>query len=295
MPNLKFSVVIPAYNAALSIAETLESVSKQSWREFEVVVADDASTDATPDIVLGFAKRDSRIRLLPCPQHFGRPAGPRNLGMRQATGDYIAFLDSDDIWKSEKLAHDAAFLTADPVDFLFSGCEYFVNSLDNIVAVLDPAPMSKMILFRNLVMIQTVCVSRRLILERQLFFDEDPQLRGIEDYHFVLEAYLSNVRMARRPGSDVLYRKVFGDIHLPAQEFAAAALSPRMEPAPDSREVPTFSCAILFISCANHVLQDGSGSVGASLASRPSRPVGACQREACGRTTKWLGQKASFG
>lgn len=207
MPNLKFSVVIPAYNAALSIAETLESVLKQSWREFEVLVADDASTDETPEIIRKFAKRDSRIRLLPCPQHFGRPAGPRNLGMRQATGDYIAFLDSDDIWKSEKLAHDAAFLTADPVDFLFSGCEYFVNSLDNIVAVLDPAPMSKMILFRNLVMIQTVCVSRRLILERQLFFDEDPQLRGIEDYHFVLEAYLSNVRMARRPGSDVLYRK----------------------------------------------------------------------------------------
>jgi glycosyltransferase involved in cell wall biosynthesis len=207
VPNLIFSVVIPAYNAALSIAETLESVLKQTWRDYEVLVADDASTDDTPEIVRGFAKRDSRIRLASCPQHFGRPAGPRNFGMRQAAGDYIAFLDSDDIWKTGKLANDAAYLAADPVDFLFSGSEYFVSSLDNIVAVLDPAPMSEMILFRNLVMIQTVCVSRRLALEQQLFFDEDPQLRGIEDYHFVLEAYLSKVRMARRPGSDVLYRK----------------------------------------------------------------------------------------
>ena len=153
MSGPTFSVVIPAYNAALSIAETLESVLKQSWRGFEVLVADDCSTDKTPDIVLAFSRRDSRVRLVACPRHFGRPAGPRNIGMREATSDYIAFLDSDDIWKTEKLANDAAFLAVDPVDFLYSGSEYFVNRPNNIVATLDPPPMSRMILFRNLVMI----------------------------------------------------------------------------------------------------------------------------------------------
>jgi glycosyltransferase involved in cell wall biosynthesis len=144
--------------------------------------------------------------LITCP-HLGRPAGPRNAGMRQSAGDYIAFLDADDVWKAEKLAHDAASLAADPVDFLYSGCEYFVDRLDNIVAVLDPAPIGKMILFRNLIMIQTVCVNRRVAIEQGLFFDEDPRLRGIEDYHFVLESYLRKLRMRRRSGSDVLYRK----------------------------------------------------------------------------------------
>jgi len=206
MPNLTFSVVIPAYNAAFSIGETLETVLAQTWRSFEVLVVDDGSSDETPELVRAFEKRDSRVRLIASPR-FGRPAGPRNIGMRQSVGDYIAFLDADDIWKPEKLANDAAYLANDPVDFLYSGCEYFVGGFDNIVAVLDPAPISRMILFRNLVMIQTVCVNRRVIAEEELVFDEDPRLRGIEDYHFILEVYLRKLRMARRKGSDVLYRK----------------------------------------------------------------------------------------
>lgn len=202
-----FSVVIPAYNAALSITETLESVLRQTWREFEVLVCDDGSTDETPDIVRGFETRDSRVRLVSCPHHFGAPAGPRNVGLRESVNDYIAFLDSDDIWRPEKLARDAAFLATDPVDFLYSGCEYFVDRPDNIVAVLDPGPVGKTILFRNLIMIQTVCINRRVFAEQSLYFDEDPRLRTIEDYHFVLETYLRKLRMARRKGSDLLYRK----------------------------------------------------------------------------------------
>jgi teichuronic acid biosynthesis glycosyltransferase TuaG len=201
-----FSVVIPAYNAGLSIAETLSSVLAQSWTDFEVLVIDDGSTDATGDIVRGFEERDPRVRLI-ASERFGRPAGPRNLGIRRSQGDYIAFLDADDLWRPEKLAHDATHLARDPADFLYSGCDYFVGSPDNIVASLDPAPMSKRILFRNLVMIQTVCVARRLFAAEGLAFDEDPRLRGIEDYHFVLEAYLRGLRMVRRAGSDVLYRK----------------------------------------------------------------------------------------
>lgn len=205
--NQMFSVVIPAYNSVLSITETIESVLAQSWKHFEVLVVDDGSTDATPDIVHDFERRDSRVRLVRCPSRFGRPAGPRNIGIRQSTGDYIAFLDSDDVWKVDKLANDAAYLAANPVAFLYSGCEYFIGRLDNIVAVLDPPQIGPMIMFRNLVMIQTVCIDRRLFLEQNLFFDEDPRLRGIEDYHFILETYLRKLPMARRNGSDVLYRK----------------------------------------------------------------------------------------
>jgi teichuronic acid biosynthesis glycosyltransferase TuaG len=206
MPGPSFSVVIPAYNAAFSIGQTLDTVMAQTWKSFEVLVVDDGSSDDTAGLVRTFERRDSRVRLI-ASSHFGRPAGPRNIGIRQSVGDYIAFLDADDIWRPEKLANDAAYLADDPVDFLFSGCRYFLGSPDNVVAVLDPRPINKQILFRNLVMIQTVCVNRRVIAEERLLFDEDPRLRGIEDYHFVLEAYFRKLRMARRSGTDVLYRK----------------------------------------------------------------------------------------
>jgi len=206
MPNPRFSVVIPAYNAAGTIGETLESVLAQHWADFEVLVANDGSSDRTADIVRDFAGRDRRVRLVDC-RRLGRPAGPRNAGIRASAGDYVAFLDADDLWKPDKLANDAAYLARDPVDFLYSGCEYFVGTPKDIVVTLDPAPMSSRIFVRNLVMIQTVCVDRRRILAEGLGFDEDPRLRGIEDYHFVLEAYLRKLSMARRPGSDVLYRK----------------------------------------------------------------------------------------
>lgn len=202
----RFSVVIPAYNAGFSIAETVGTVLAQTWTDFELLVVDDGSSDATRAIVREFEARDPRVKLI-ASRRFGRPAGPRNLGIRKSQGDYIAFLDADDLWKPEKLANDAACLARDPADFLYSGCEYFEGSPDNIVASLDPQPMSKRILFRNLVMIQTVCIARRLFVAEGLAFDEDPRLRGIEDYHFVLEAYLRGLRMVRRPGSDVLYRK----------------------------------------------------------------------------------------
>lgn len=202
-----FSVVIPAYNAAHSLHETLDSVRQQSWRDFEVLVVDDGSTDETADIVRAFAAEDPRFRLLPCPRRFGLPAGPRNLGVKAAGGEYIAFLDADDLWKPEKLANDAAFLERDPVDLLYSGCDYFVDRPDNIVVELDPPDMGRSFFIRNLVMIQTVCVKRHLFSAQGLVFDEDPRLRGIEDYHFLLEIHCRGLRMARRPGSDVLYRK----------------------------------------------------------------------------------------
>ncbi len=205
MQPLTFSVVIPAYNAAFSIGETVESVLAQSWKGFELLVVDDGSTDDTPRIVRAIADRDSRVRLVAGPR-FGLPAGPRNLGMRESKGDYIAFLDADDLWKPDKLANDADYLASDAADFLYSGCDYFVGNTAHIIAQLDPAPIGRPILFRNLIMIQTVCVRRQTYATRRLQFDEDPRLRGIEDYHFILETYFSGLRMARRPGTDVLYR-----------------------------------------------------------------------------------------
>ncbi len=93
------SVVIPAYNAERYIGETLESVLAQTYRDFEVVVVDDGSTDGTREIVRNYGEP---VRLVEQPN--SGPAAARNRGIREARGRFIAFIDADDLWHPEKLA-----------------------------------------------------------------------------------------------------------------------------------------------------------------------------------------------
>jgi glycosyltransferase involved in cell wall biosynthesis len=104
------SVVVPAYNAAAFIAETLESALAQSHRALEVIVVDDGSTDSTPQVVEAFASRDPRVRLLR--QRNRGVAAARNLGIAEARGALIAPLDADDLWHPEKIARQVAAMRA---------------------------------------------------------------------------------------------------------------------------------------------------------------------------------------
>ncbi len=92
------SVVITAYNASRWIAETLDSVLAQDFTDFEVIVVDDGSTDDTAQVVAGYAERVCCIHR----PNGGQPSA-RNVGIRAARGEYIAFLDADDLWSKEKL------------------------------------------------------------------------------------------------------------------------------------------------------------------------------------------------
>jgi glycosyltransferase involved in cell wall biosynthesis len=95
------SVVVPAYNAEKSIQDTLQSVTAQSYRNIEVLVVDDGSNDRTAEIVHCLSKSDRRIALLQQRNHGVGAA--RNLALRKATGKFIAPVDADDIWASQKL------------------------------------------------------------------------------------------------------------------------------------------------------------------------------------------------
>jgi glycosyltransferase involved in cell wall biosynthesis len=96
------SVVIPAYNAARLIVDTIRSVQAQSMADIEIIVVNDGSTDATLEVVRGFADRDPRIRIVS--QENGGLAAARNAGLREARGNCVAFLDSDDIWHPDFLS-----------------------------------------------------------------------------------------------------------------------------------------------------------------------------------------------
>src|SRR5712691_2234493 len=87
------TVVIPAYNRARTIAACLESIQRQSHSNWRAIVVDDASTDATPDLVLAIAQQDRRLRLHRLEKNGGAQAA-RNVGIREADTPWVAFLDS---------------------------------------------------------------------------------------------------------------------------------------------------------------------------------------------------------
>jgi hypothetical protein len=100
----RVSVVVPAYERAATIGPALASVTCQTYRDLELIVVDDGSTDATADVVAAAAALDPRIRLIRFEENRGRSAA-RNAGIGAATGEFVTFLDSDDLYAPTRLEH----------------------------------------------------------------------------------------------------------------------------------------------------------------------------------------------
>ncbi|MGL5192222.1 MAG: glycosyltransferase family 2 protein, partial [Chroococcales cyanobacterium] len=108
MPTI--SVIIPAYNAEKTIQETIESVLNQTFPDFELIVINDGSTDRTLEIVSGLT--DSRLQVFSFPN--SGPQKSRNRGISLATGDYLSFIDADDLWTPDKLERQLQSLQEHP-------------------------------------------------------------------------------------------------------------------------------------------------------------------------------------
>ena len=97
------SVIMPTYNASKFIKNSIKSVLNQSYKNFELIIVDDCSTDNTIDIVKLFKKSDKRVRYIKTKKNSNTCALPRNLGIRAAKGKIIGLIDSDDFWYPDKL------------------------------------------------------------------------------------------------------------------------------------------------------------------------------------------------
>lgn len=113
------SIIMPLYNSEKFIQKTLESIEKQTYKNYEVLITDDLSTDMGPKIILEQQKKNPRIKLFKLKKNSGA-AVARNNSILQATGKYIAFLDSDDLWKSDKLEKQIKFMEENNYDFSFT-------------------------------------------------------------------------------------------------------------------------------------------------------------------------------
>jgi len=117
--NHLVSIVTPAYNSARFIQATIDSVLAQTYTNWELIVVDDCSNDNTSDLVSSIARRDDRIRLIRL-EHNQGPAVARNTALKYATGRYIAFLDSDDLWLPNKLELQLSFMNQKGIAFSFT-------------------------------------------------------------------------------------------------------------------------------------------------------------------------------
>ena len=135
MPRV--TVVTAAYNAAPYITETIESVLSQTFTDFDYIVVDDGSSDATPEIIARYASRITSIR-----QPNAGEGAARNRGFELASGEYIAIVDADDVWAPEKLERQVAAMDAHPEAGLCytNGCSIRADGSVLEVSLAPPHP-----------------------------------------------------------------------------------------------------------------------------------------------------------
>lgn len=135
MSKEKVSIVLPTYNREHLLKDAVESIQKQTYLCWELIIVDDGSTDNTLHVVNQLQEQDSRIFYYKTPGNRGACAA-RNLGVEKATGSYIAFQDSDDVWLEHKLEKQLAFLKEQEADVVF--CPILVQKKENEPAQIFP-------------------------------------------------------------------------------------------------------------------------------------------------------------
>ena len=176
-----FSIIIPTYNRALDLKRALVSLTNQIYEKFEVLICDDGSTDNTFEIANEFkSKLNINYKKI---QNSGKPAIPRNLGIANAKGKYIAFLDSDDWWHENKLQLAFEYLEKG-ADLVYSDF-YKVKSLmeKEIVKVRELEENITIDLLKNgNAICNSSVVVRKSILDEVGFFNEGKEYIAWEDF-----------------------------------------------------------------------------------------------------------------
>lgn len=208
------TIVTPSYNAERLIGRTLQSVLDQSRQDWELLVIDDCSKDGTRDVVAGYAAQDPRIRLIALDKNHGAPAAPRNIGVREARGHWIAFLDADDIWHPEKLSLQLAAAESKGGEFLSAQMRDFVDETLLSFPPVDSAPVEAVTFhvqrLKGRIPTSSVLITRELML--RFPFNEDLRYKAVEDYHCWLHILASGVKNWKVQYPLLNYRRIAGQI-----------------------------------------------------------------------------------
>lgn len=207
MPRPRFTAVIPAYDAEQTLAASVRSVLAQTEQDFELVIVDDGSRDGTAEVARSF-ESDRRVRVVQ--QENRGLAASRNTGIEQAAGEYVAFLDSDDLWMPTFLEATGAALDADPgAGFAYTDgwalddvtrrirrTTVMVRQRPPVPPPYDAAAFLRQLVRRNFVLAEGT-VRMSVLREVGAF---DVSLPAVEDYELWLRIAAHGYRAVRPPG-----------------------------------------------------------------------------------------------
>ena len=193
--NQLISVVLPVYNAEKYLFETLESIVQQSYREIELIIINHASTDGSQDIIEQYIKNDSRLIVINLEQNVGGPAHPRNIGIAQSKGEYIAFIDADDIWEKDKIKKCMLLAKA---DIIYHKEIFFKNTLGNAETISNTKNYEneknifhQLLLNGNNFSPSAIMIKRTILKDN--FFNESALFHTVEDYDLWLRLSRQNL------------------------------------------------------------------------------------------------------
>jgi len=188
--GISVSVVIPTYNRANVLANSIESVLAQTYKDYELIVVDDGSTDDTAELMQKYLE-DERVRYIQLEKNAG-VSNARNVGAQNAMGEWIAFQDCDDHWRPQKLEKQMAFIKANPnCGLLYSAYEFHMP--DNPEAIKVPqgvcsGELVNALLIHNRIGAPTVLVQKKLFIDLGGF---DLSYPALEDWDFAIKAAIA--------------------------------------------------------------------------------------------------------
>ncbi|MBU3090135.1 glycosyltransferase family 2 protein [Clostridium gasigenes] len=164
------SVIIPFYNGVDWLIEAVNSVLNQTYTNYEILIINDGSKENMDSFLLEYEEKIIYIK-----KENGGPASARNLGIRKARGEYLAFLDSDDLWTSDKLEYQISEMIEKNSSWSQTSYELFGNRTDGkkVNAILEPKLFNKMLFISNGIATPTIMIKKSSFNEEKLFFMEN--------------------------------------------------------------------------------------------------------------------------
>ncbi|CAH7299545.1 putative teichuronic acid biosynthesis glycosyltransferase TuaG [Vibrio chagasii] len=177
---MKVSIITPVYNSQDSINETYQSIAGQSHTDWEWLVTDDCSSDLSLNILNEIAQNDQRVKVL-CNSNNSGAAVSRNYALQHVTGEFLAFIDSDDIWLPNKLEAQLKFMNGD-IDFSFTAYELIDASGERLMKTVDTSQKGSFS-YNDMLRKKATMGCSTVLLRRSSFNDITmPLIRTGQDY-----------------------------------------------------------------------------------------------------------------
>lgn len=169
------SVIIPVYNAEKTIEKTIQSVIDQTYSNIQIIIIDDKSIDNSLELIKKVSRKDTRIKVYMNDRNLG-VAATRNRAIELSMGNFICFVDSDDIWKSGKIEKQINYIKKNDGDICYTSYEMIDRSSKKVKCIVSDKVSYYDILKENIICCSTVMIKRNILIDNKFskeFFHED--------------------------------------------------------------------------------------------------------------------------